>query len=111
VYFFWEGMRQPEPMRGLSVRAYDPRSERWSIHWMDTRAPRFGDPYVGRFSGDSGVFFRDMNTPAGPSTGRITFSRLSRDSVDWELATSPDSGKTWQVIWTMAMRRVLRDPP
>lgn len=38
VQFFWEGMQAPEPMKALSVRAYDPRTGQWYIHWMDTRA-------------------------------------------------------------------------
>ena len=65
VSFFWEGMQRPEPMTGLSVRAYDPRSARWYIHWMDTRSPRFGEPYVGTFSNGRGEFRRELETPQG----------------------------------------------
>ena len=47
VLFFWEGMKEPEPMKGFSIRTYDPETEHWQIHWMDTRSPRFAEPYTG----------------------------------------------------------------
>lgn len=59
VLFFWEGMTEPRAMKGLSVRAYDPQTGKWYIHWMDTRSPRFGSPYAGNFTDGRGVFFRE----------------------------------------------------
>lgn len=105
VQFFWEGMDAPAPMKGLSVRAYDPDSGEWSIHWMDTRSPRFGTPYVGGFSGGRGVFYREWEMPRGSRTGRITFSDIARDAVRWSLAVSDDGRQSWTVLWTMDMRR------
>lgn len=105
VLFFWEGMAKPEPMSGFSVRAWDPQSRAWHIHWMDSRTPRFGDPYVGTFADGRGEFFREWDTPQGRRAGRITFSGISPDSVDWALAISSDGRQTWRTIWTMAMRR------
>lgn len=106
VQFFWEGMEAPEPLKGLSVRAYDPRSGKWYIHWMDTRSPRFGPPYAGRFQGGRGEFFRESQTPQGTRRARITFSDITADSVRWELAISRDEGKSWVTLWTMEMERV-----
>jgi hypothetical protein len=105
VMFFWEGMREPQPMTGLSVRAYDPRTAKWYIHWMDTRAPRFGDPYVGDFEDGQGEFFREWQTPEGERMGRITFSDIATNTVNWALAISSDGGRSWQTIWTMEMQR------
>lgn len=106
VQFFWEGMRTPEPMRGLSVRAYDPDTGRWHIHWMDTRTPHFGAPYVGGFSEGRGEFFREWMTPEGERLGRITFSDITPESVDWELAISSDGGQSWSSLWVMEMYRM-----
>jgi hypothetical protein len=105
VSFFWEGMQELEAMTGLSVRAYDPSTSKWFIHWMDTRAPRFGAPYVGTFVKGRGEFFRELETPEGRRVGRITFSGITADSVAWELAVSSDDRKTWQTLWTMEMQR------
>lgn len=106
VQFFWEGMQAPESIKGLSVRSYDERSGRWYIHWMDSRMPSFGAPYIGRFDDDKGVFFREWETPQGKRIGRITFSDITPTSVHWDLAVSSDNGESWTVLWIMEMQRV-----
>lgn len=105
VQFFWEDMEAPEPLEALSVRAYDPTSASWRIHWMDTRSPRFGEPYVGGFDGSRGEFRRTTSSPDGERASRIVFTRLTKDSLHWELAVSSDEGKTWRPLWIMKMRR------
>ena len=108
VQFFWEGMQEPEPMKAISVRAYDPRRSEWNIYWMDTRSRRFDTPYVGNFAGDRGDFYREWETPEGRSVGRIRFSHVLPDSVNWSLAVSSDGRQNWTTIWSMEMRRARR---
>lgn len=105
VQFFWEGMEAPEPIEGLSVRAYDPASGEWRIHWMDTRSPRFGPPFAGGFREGRGEFTRERETPQGKRLTRISFSDVTEDSVRWELAVSGDEGASWSTLWVMDMRR------
>jgi hypothetical protein len=106
VQFFWEGMSAPARIWGHSVRSFDPAARSWRIYWMDSRTPRFDAPYVGRFDGDRGEFFRQFETADGAArTGRITFHKLGGDRVDWELAISSDEGATWAVLWSMRMTR------
>jgi hypothetical protein len=105
VQFFWEGMKGPERMKGLSVRAYDPRTGKWYIHWMDTRRSYFGNPYAGGFNQGRGEFFREWETPQGKRTGRIVFSDITDTSVHWELAISSDERATWTTLWVMEMHR------
>ena len=105
VQFFWQGMSRPEPMTGLSVRAYDPQAAKWYIHWMDSRSPRFGQPYAGAFVDGVGEFTRQTAGANGPRLDRITFSPAAKDSVRWELAVSNDDGRTWRALWRMHMRR------
>ena len=105
VMFFWEGMTAPEATSGLSVRAYNPKTSKWYIHWMDTRSPRFGEPYSGTFVDGRGEFFRTVDTPDGKRMDWITFSDVSAGSVSWELAVSHDEGRTWRTIWKMRMTR------
>ncbi len=105
VLFYWAGMREPVSITGLSVRAYDPASGKWSIYWMDSLSPQFGEPYVGTIQGGHGVFVREWDTPQGRRSGRITFATPGPDVVEWSLAISPDGGETWSVIWAMSMER------
>ena len=109
VQFFWEGMQTPQPMQGLSVRSYDAQAGRWHIHWMDSRNPSFGAPYVGGFDEGKGEFFREWETPQGKRLGRITFSDITSSSVHWELAVSSDEGQTWSVLWIMDMEKTKHD--
>lgn len=105
VKFFWEGMQEAEPMRGLSVRAYDPEAHLWRIYWMDTRTPRFGGAFEGKFANGRGEFFRRRERPEGTQITRITFSEIRQESVHWELAISNDNEQTWTTLWIMDMRR------
>jgi hypothetical protein len=110
VQFFWEGMNAPEAMEALSVRAFDPQSGKWLIHWMDTRSRRFGAPFSGGFTNGRGEFVSERPTPQGTQLSRITFSNIRRDAVRWELAISSDNGGRWSTIWIMEMRRAGRPP-
>jgi hypothetical protein len=110
VQFFWEGMTEPQTIEGLSVRAYDKKRGEWMIHWMDSRNPSFGNPYVGNFADGRGEFFREWSTPQGNRVGRIVFSDITPDSVRWELAVSSDDRKSWTTLWVMEMRRASGGP-
>ena len=105
VQFFWESMQSAEQMKGLSVRAYDPKTDKWYIHWMDSHTPHFGNPYSGGFERGKGEFFRKWETPQGKRMGRITFSDITPDSVHWDLAVSSDEGQSWTTLWIMEMVR------
>lgn len=105
VQFYWEGMREAESMKALSVRAYDPRAGQWYIYWMDTRSRNFDAPYVGGFADGKGEFYREWETADGKRVGRITFSDISPSSVDWRLDVSSDGRRSWTTIWAMEMER------
>jgi hypothetical protein len=105
VEFFWERMEKPELMKAISIRAYEPRTMKWYIHWMDTRSRHFDTPYVGDFTDGRGEFYREWTTPEGTRIGRIAFSNVPPDSVSWNLAVSSDERKSWTTMWMMEMRR------
>jgi hypothetical protein len=105
VKFYWEKMGAVEHMKGLSVRSYDPEAGEWCIHWMDSRHPRFGPPFCGRFVDGIGDFVQERETPTGVRRTRIRFSRSS-DSVRWELAIGGGAeGARWTPLWIMEMKR------
>jgi hypothetical protein len=106
VQFFWEGMTAPAPMSGLSIRSWDASTEEWSIWWMDSRTPLFGEPFRGTFRGGRGEFLR-VDAAGGP-VSRIVFSEIRSESVLWTLAISRDGGKSWSDLWVMKMRRAAK---
>ena len=105
VKFYWEGMEAVERMEGLSVRSYDPEAGQWCIHWMDSRHPRFGPPFCGRFAEGRGDFHQKRTTPAGVREMRIRFSERGGDTVLWELATGGEAESSWAPLWIMEMKR------
>lgn len=106
VQFFWAGMETPAELHGLSVRAWDPTSGAWNIHWLDDMNPALGEPFVGGFEGGRGTFTQTMTGPDGVErTSRITFENPADGVVEWSLATSRDGGESWTTLWSMHMTR------
>lgn len=95
------------PFRGVAVRAFDPASRTWAIWWLDSRFPTKMDvPVVGTFKDGVGTFLADDTWEGKPVKVRFIWSRITRDSREWEQAFSPDGGKTWETNWTSSFRRV-----
>jgi hypothetical protein len=103
VKFYWEQMDAVEHMEGLSVRSYDPGEGEWCIHWMDSRHPRFGPPFCGRFTGGGGDFVQERQTPSGTRRTRIRFSKAGHGGVRWELAIGSSADSSWTPLWIMEM--------
>lgn len=102
--FFWLGMDEPAPMRGVSVRVYYPQAHEWRIFWMDTLDPKFGPPFAGGFSGDVGEFLQ-TDRPAGIPPSRMRFERQIDGTVDWQLALRTPDGENWQPLWFIEFQR------
>ena len=89
---------------GMTVRLFDVRERRWSIHWTDTRRAILYPPVLGGFSGNRGLFFgEDVD---GGRTVRVRFiwERRSGDRAHWEQAFSLD-GHSWETNWVMDFSR------
>lgn len=106
VQFFWDGMQEPEPLEGLSVRAFDADAGIWKIWWLDSRHPDFGAPFSGRFRDGVGTFTRTTPAIGGSTlTTRIRFSEVTPAALRWDLSISRDGGVTWTPLWIMHFSR------
>lgn len=106
VQFFWEGMEQPEPLEGISVRAYDEEAGQWQIWWLDSHDPDFGGPFVGGFEDGVGTFLRTSTSADGRELlGRIRFMDVTPESIEWDLSVSRDGGQSWLPLWLMHFSR------
>jgi hypothetical protein len=93
--------------KGVTLRAYDPKTGQWAIWWLDGRDP-FGDmdpPVKGRFEKGVGTFYADDTLRGKTVRVRFTWSNISATSAHWEQAFSPDGGKTWEVNWITDFKR------
>jgi hypothetical protein len=93
--------------RAASLRAFDPGTQRWSIWWLDGRAPgRLDPPVVGAFESGIGTFLADDTYEGRPIRVRFTWSGTDTPAPRWEQAFSADAGKTWETNWAMNFSRL-----
>jgi hypothetical protein len=94
--------------RGVTLRAYDPKTAEWAIWWLDGRNP-FGDldpPVKGRFQNGVGTFYADDTLRGRKIRVRFIWSHISAISAHWEQAFSADGGRTWETNWITDFRRM-----
>ncbi len=93
-----------EGFEGVSLRLFNPATERWSIYWMDTSG-ELQPLVVGRFVDGVGEFFGDDQHQGKPVLVRFRWSDIAADSARWEQAFSTDRGETWETNWIMTLTR------
>jgi hypothetical protein len=92
---------------GVAMRAYDPKSSLWATWWIDSRDPHgaLDPPVKGRFENGIGTFYSDGIIGGKLIRTRFIWSKITRESAQWEQAYSSDAGKTWDTNWIMRFRR------
>jgi hypothetical protein len=87
--------------RGVTLRAYDPKTGQWAIWWLDGRNPlgELDPPVVGHFENGVGTFYANDTLRGKPIIVRFIWSQITATSAHWEQAFSPDGGKTWETNW------------
>jgi hypothetical protein len=95
------------PYRGVALRSFDPKSQQWSIWWLDSRTPLgpLDPPMRGGFKNGVGTFYGDDTLNGKPVRARFIWSDITPMSCHWEQAYSPDGGKTWETNWVQDIRR------
>jgi len=93
--------------RAVSLRTYEPWSDRWSIWWLDGRNPgRLDPPVVGGFKDAIGTFIGPDTFDGRPILVRFLWSDITATTCRWEQAFSVDDGATWEVNWIMESTRI-----
>jgi hypothetical protein len=93
--------------RAISLRTFDPVSNRWSIWWLDGRNPsRLDPPVVGGFENGAGTFLGADTLDGRDILVRYLWTIHDPDSLRWEQAFSIDDGAAWEVNWVMEFTRL-----
>jgi hypothetical protein len=97
--------------RALSVRAFDPKTSKWSIWWLDARNLGTVDPPErGAFKGEDGLFYGPTVSGGRPVKVRYHWREIHGRRPWWEQAFSPDDGRTWEVNWLSWITRTSATP-
>jgi hypothetical protein len=92
--------------KAVGVRAFDPKTGKWAIWWLDGRNPDHIDPPVyGGFKDGVGEFTGNDTLNGKPIVVRYRWTDIKANSAHWEQAFSPDGGKTWETNWKMDFTR------
>jgi hypothetical protein len=88
---------------GVTLRAYDAKSGRWSIWWLDDRNPlgALEPPVRGRFENGIANLYSDDTLRGKPIKVRFTWSGITEKTAHWEQAFSGDGGRTWETNWLL----------
>ena len=106
----WEGNLSWGRVLGFSLRAYDPRTNNWSL-LLNWPAPNSGKParfsmLEGVFRHGRGEFFSSIvGADGNVTTSRFTFSDIFANRYRWDAASSTDAGLTWKTRWIMEGNR------
>src|SRR5688500_1452088 len=97
--------------RGLSIRAFDPVTAKWSIWWLDGRsAAKLDPPVVGGFDGGEGVFLGPDTFNGQPVTVRFRWHEVLGKRPHWDQALSTDGGPNWEINWRNYFTRTSAAP-
>jgi len=97
--------------RGVTLRAFDPGTGKWSIWWLDGRDPTHIDPsVVGGFDGDIGTFMGRDTFKGRPILVRFRWQDIHGSRPWWEQAFSADEGANWEVNWRNYFTRTAAEP-
>ena len=103
---FFEGPYQGEIIKGLGLRAFNPKSRCWEHTWTDTASPGGFLVWRGRFKGGSIDLFGEWDDDSGQRIlSRLTWSHITGRSAHWESHRSLDGGKTWTKHWVIDFTR------
>ncbi|HEX6639173.1 MAG TPA: hypothetical protein VF033_16070 [Steroidobacteraceae bacterium] len=92
--------------RGMSMRAFDPKTRLWRSWWLDGRSPSDIGPAVsGRFERGTGTLIGEDMVNGEKVQVRSQWSKITKSSAHWEQALSRD-GKRWRTNWVADMERV-----
>jgi hypothetical protein len=97
-------------IRGVSLRAYDPKTGLWSVWWLDARNPagNLDPPTKGHFEKGIGTFYSEDTLRGKPVRLRVTWSHITSTTARWEQSLSPDGGKTWETNWITDFERLAK---
>jgi hypothetical protein len=90
--------------RGKSLSVYNHKHKTWQQTWVDNEG--FYTLFTGGIQDDKMILSRTVQTTKGTLTQRMIFFNIQKDSFDWNLESSTDSGQNWKLNWKTRYTRL-----
>ena len=89
---------------GMTLRLYDSQTGLWRLYWINNKNSHgdAGQPNIGRFDGNVGIFDEHYTRDGKPAIDRYTWTKYGKDSkvaAHFEETISMDGGKTWELVF------------
>lgn len=94
------------PLRGLTVRLFEPASRQWRLYWANADHGILDQPMIGGFRDGRGEFLDQELFEGRAIFVRYIWSDITPTSCCWEQAFSEDGGRVWETNWTMELTRM-----
>ena len=95
-----------EYFEGVSLRVFNPDTEKWTIYWMDTGNPEVTEQVVGAFEDGVGEFYGEDLFEGEPVKLRFIWSEITATRARWEQAYFDESRDGWETNWIMQFTRI-----
>jgi len=96
--------------QGVTLFLYNPKSRQWSEQFAGSGNGTLQEPSYGEFKNGVGVFHAWTEVDGKKVLQRDIWSNITPDSYHYEIATSPDGGKTWVTGFVAQLTRVKQAP-
>ena len=94
-----------EPFEGNSLRLFDPKTETWTIYWVDSRNPELRKQVTGAFENGVAELFGEELYQGKTVKMRFVWSHITPSSARWEQAYFDVSASEWETNWVMNFTR------
>jgi hypothetical protein len=91
---------------GLSLRLYNPDTQKWSLNFASSSDGIMTPPTIGEFKNGRGEFYSQETLNDRPILVRFVISDITSTSCRFVQAFSADEGKTWEVNWIATDTRI-----
>jgi hypothetical protein len=90
---------------GVTLRLYDPSTQRWNIYFASNSDGRLGPPSVGRFENGRGEFRERERFDGRTVYVQHVFSDITPASFRYTQSFSINGGRTWEKNWIAEFTR------
>ena len=98
--------RESGRLYGTTLRLFNPQSRQWSLYWAASVDGILQVPMIGGFKNGRGEFYSQEVFEGRHIFSRFIWSKITKNSCQWEQAFSEDGGVTWETNWIMEFERI-----